>query len=82
MACRLPLSAPGSGQFHIGKPDVPIFGEWIVVPNGTSLSMRVEPGEPVILEDIDLPPVQAPQANSPRGQNILYEGCDNLLERC
>jgi hypothetical protein len=66
------LDVPGSGQFHIGKPDVPIFGQWILIPNGTSLHMRIEPGEAIFFDNVDLPPVQPPQVNSPYAGKLPF----------
>lgn len=60
-----PLIVPGSGEFEIGRPDIPIFGEWIVIPNGTCLSILVDPGEPLVFYNIDIPPVQPPKPDSP-----------------
>jgi hypothetical protein len=59
------LTLPGAGQFEIGKPDIPVFAEWVAIPNGTSPSMRVNPGEPLILDDIDIAPVQPPRPDFP-----------------
>lgn len=55
----------GGGQLEVGKPDVPVFGRWVLVPNGTTLSIHVDPGEPAIVDAVDLPPVQPPRADSP-----------------
>lgn len=50
----------GAGEFKVGRPDVPIFGQWILIPNGTQPTITVEPGTPVIFDDVDIPPVQPP----------------------
>jgi len=55
------LVVPGSSEFEIGKPDIPIFAEWVLIPNGTSLSVSVDPGQPLVFENIDVPPVQPPK---------------------
>jgi hypothetical protein len=52
------LIVPSAGQLAIGKPDVPGFAKWILISNGTNVSISTFPGEPEIYEDINLPPVQ------------------------
>jgi hypothetical protein len=52
------INAPGSGVFETGKPAVPVFGNWIVIPNGTRAKLEVAPGNPLLLEDLNVPPVQ------------------------
>ena len=65
MQAGLPRIRPGTGgSLGIGEPDVPVFGEWVLIPNGTQLSIQVHPGKPVILDNVDLPPVQPPRLNS------------------
>lgn len=59
------LIVPGGGTFEIGKPDIPIFGRWVLVPNGTDLSLSVIPGEPIVFDNIDVPPVQLPELDFP-----------------
>lgn len=59
---RLPKGA--SGTLRIGDPDVPVFAEWVLVPNGTQLSLDVRPGDPVTYDNVDIHPVQPPRANS------------------
>jgi hypothetical protein len=54
------IKAPGSGVFETGKPAVPVFGNWVVIPNGTRAKLEVAPGTPLLLEDIEVPPVQPP----------------------
>lgn len=61
----LPPIALRSGQLEVGKPDLPIFGQWALLPNGTTLSLKVEPGEPAIFDDVDVLPVQRPKTDSP-----------------
>jgi hypothetical protein len=56
------VSIPGSGLFEVGKPLVPIFGNWILIPNGTETELQIDPGEPLIFDDIEVPPVQQPWA--------------------
>ncbi len=54
------LVVPGSSKLAIGKPDVPGFANWILIPNGTSVNITTFPGEPEIYEDVNIPPVQPP----------------------
>jgi hypothetical protein len=55
------VSVPGSGLFEFGKPGVPLLGEWILIPNSAEAQvLEVSPGEPLIFEDMELPPVQPP----------------------
>ena len=61
----LSLAAAGAGQLEVGRPDLPVFGQWVLVPNGATLSLRVDPGQPVIYDDIDVLPVQPPRPDSP-----------------
>lgn len=58
-------ASTGGGQLEVGKPDVPAFGRWVLVPNGTTLSIHVAAGEPAIVDAVDVPPVQPPRADSP-----------------
>jgi hypothetical protein len=62
---RPDLSLAGAGQLEVGKPDLAVFGRWVLVPNGTTLSIRVDPGEPVVFDDVDVLPVQPPRPDSP-----------------
>lgn len=55
----------GAGQLEVGKPDVPVFGRWVLIPNGTALSVRIDPGEPIVFDDVDVLPVQPPRPDSP-----------------
>jgi len=55
------VSVPGSGMFELGKPAVPLLGEWILIPNNTEAEvLEVNPGAPIIFEDMELPPMQPP----------------------
>lgn len=56
------LKISGAGKL-VGKPDVPGFGSWILIPNGTTVSISTSPGEPVVYEEVNLPPVQPPPRN-------------------
>ncbi|MBI4772806.1 MAG: hypothetical protein HY788_01275 [Deltaproteobacteria bacterium] len=57
------VTAPGSGRYKVGGPDVPVFGTWILIPNGTRADLSVSPGRAVHFEDVDLPPIQPPSAD-------------------
>ena len=48
----------GTGQLSPGKPDLPGFAKWILVPNGTGINISATYENPVIYENIDLAPVQ------------------------
>jgi hypothetical protein len=65
-----PISAPGCGLSEQGKPALPILGEWILIPNGTQVSLEINPGEPLLFEEMLLPPVQ-PLAGDCEGELIL-----------
>jgi hypothetical protein len=49
---------PGAAQNLPGLPDLPIFGNWILVPNGSDLDISVSKGTPQIFDSINLAPVQ------------------------
>ncbi|MGB6874065.1 MAG: IPTL-CTERM sorting domain-containing protein [Dehalococcoidia bacterium] len=62
------VSVPGSGLFELGKPAVPLFGEWILIPNSTEAEvLEVNPGAPIIFEDMELPPMQPPPRDDYEG---------------
>jgi len=54
------ITTPGSGMEEVGRPAVPLFGRWILIPNGTGLSLDIDPGSPLLFKDISVPPVQQP----------------------
>lgn len=65
MQAGLPhVPAGAGGSLEIGKPDVPVFAEWVLIPNGTELSISIQRGKPVIFDNVDIPPVQPPKPNS------------------
>ncbi len=58
------FSVEGAGYPPEGKPDVPVFIRSILVPNGRTVHLEVDPGDPeIIYDDILLNPVQAPYAD-------------------
>ncbi len=52
------MIVPGAGEMEVSKPDLPAFGNWILIPNGTRVVLQVNPGKPTVYTDIDVPPVQ------------------------
>jgi len=58
------VKVPGASEYKIGGPDIPVFGEWLLVPNGTTVSVYIEPGKPTVFTGISLAPVQPPKPNS------------------
>lgn len=54
------VTVEGSGMSDAGKPAVPLFGRWILIPNGTDTEVAVDPGPPEVLEGIRLQPAQLP----------------------
>ncbi|MDY6837595.1 MAG: C25 family cysteine peptidase [Thermodesulfobacteriota bacterium] len=64
------VSVPGSEQFETGKPAVPVFSEWILIPNGADVEIGIDPGEPLLYEDMYLPPGQ-PLSGDCEGELIL-----------
>ncbi|HEC02775.1 MAG TPA: hypothetical protein ENI81_04470, partial [Phycisphaerales bacterium] len=58
------IPAGAGGSAAAGEPDVPVFAEWVLIPNGTQYSLRIDPGKPVVYDNVDIPPVQPPRLNS------------------
>jgi hypothetical protein len=71
------VSVPGSEVFETGKPAVPAFAEWILIPNGAEAVVNVDSGEPLVYEDMYLPPVQ-PMSGDCDGELILPFAKDEL----
>lgn len=57
------VSVPGSGFSAAGVPALPVFGYWILIPNGTEVELEVDPGEQQVYEDILVRPEAAPVAD-------------------
>jgi hypothetical protein len=87
------MNVPGALQLESGKPNVPSFAQWILVPNGTRPELAVDPGEYTEYTDVILAPVQLPaldKAGAPEppfvldaaayGQDALYPGTFASLE--
>jgi hypothetical protein len=53
--------AEGSAYLETGKPSVPVFNSWILIPNGKTAKIEVSPGEPAIIDGVNLAPVPAPK---------------------
>ncbi len=50
-------------SLEVGKPNLPSIGSWILVPNGKSIDITVRLGEPEVVENVQLAPMQQPVAN-------------------
>jgi len=61
------VTAPGSGTHEVGGPDVPVYGTWILIPNGARATVETDTGQPLVFEGVDLPPIQPP---SPDVENV------------
>ena len=58
------VTSPGAGKMPVGHPDLPAFGQWVLVPNGTEIEISVEPGAAVLMDSHSIPPLQPPQIES------------------
>lgn len=56
-------TVPGASLFEVGGPGVPVFGRWILIPNGTEPELVVDPGAAEVVEGIRLHPIQLPLLN-------------------
>lgn len=72
------FSVPGTGQMAPGKPEVPGFARWILIPNGTTVSISTNHGTPVIYQNINLPPVQNEPSASPGMPLPSFSKDDNI----
>ena len=54
----------GAGLADIGKPQVPIFGYWILIPNGKTADIQVNPGMPQTRTNVLLNPAQIPEIDA------------------
>lgn len=59
------IRAPEAGDLEVGLPALPVYGAWILIPNGLRAWLaNVNPGSPQLLrEHINLAPVQPPRAD-------------------
>ena len=49
---------PNAGKLMTGKPDVPGLANWILIPNGTNVSISTFPGTSLVFENVDIAPLQ------------------------
>jgi len=49
---------PHAGKLMTGKPDLPGLANWILIPNGTNVSISTYPGSPLVFENVDIAPLQ------------------------
>jgi hypothetical protein len=54
------ITAPDSGMLEISKPNLPVFGNFILIPNGTKIKLEIDPGKPLAYDNIDISPLQPP----------------------
>ena len=52
------ISKPVGTELAKGKPDVPGFAEWILIPNGTDVNISTNHGIPIVYENVTIAPVQ------------------------
>ena len=53
------IGRPVGSELSKGKPDVPGFARWILIPNGTDVNISTNRGTPIVYENVDLAPVQS-----------------------
>ncbi len=54
------LQAPGAGILEVGRPDLPVFGRLLIIPNGTTPRLEIHPGSARIFKEISLAPLLPP----------------------
>jgi len=52
------ITKPVGAELKKGKPDVPGFASWILIPKGTDVNISTNPGNPTVYENVNLAPVQ------------------------
>jgi len=57
------IVASGSDMAAISRPDIPVFGNLVLIPNGTAVSTEVIPGAAVVYENVEIIPAQPPSAD-------------------
>ncbi len=57
------VSISGASYPGAGMPSVPIFGNWVIIPNGADLSVSADPGKCLIYQNINLLPTQQMSAD-------------------
>ena len=70
-----------SGELEVGKPDVPVFGNWILIPNGTSAHVSVSRGNPIIYKNINLAPLQPSPYDSEDLPKPAFQKDENVYSR-
>ena len=78
------MLVPQASRVKVGKPDVPAFARWILIPNGTQVDISIYKGEPIVYENIELPPVQpspsdqkdAPMPPFTKDENVYSKNAD------
>lgn len=55
------VTAPDASIPGVGLPAVPAFGHWILIPKGTRPELEVDPGDPVVVRDVEVAPAQPPR---------------------
>ncbi len=72
------INAPGAGSHEVGRPDLPVFGTTILIPNGTTPVIEVVPGKPRVFEGIEVAPLQPP---APDGERPPFTKDADMYER-
>ncbi len=55
------LRSSDAGEGEVGTPELPVYREWIMIPEGNSLEIEISEGESLEYEDVEIPPVQPPR---------------------
>ena len=35
------ITAPGESEMPVGQPDIPVFAQWVLVPNGSEIKLEI-----------------------------------------
>lgn len=65
-----------SASLGIGKPDLPAFAYWIMIPSGTELRLEIKEGSYDTYSDFNIIPVQSPRPYCTDGGNELERSFD------
>jgi len=60
------INAPGAGSHEVGRPDLPVFGAVILIPNGTTPVLEVVPGKPHQFKGLEVAPLQPASTDGER----------------
>ena len=52
------ITAPGESEMPVGKPDIPAFTQWVLVPNGSEIKLEINKGKAAVYHNFDIQPVQ------------------------